>query len=626
MTGAGPDDDGVYRIRQTVANARPLNPPLAAAPADDDGPSHDFPEGYGQGGGDDGIEDPAFDFRAPVGLPVKPLGTFAGVYYYMDTLHQLRDLKAADHTKNNLAALFGMEIAFAYRAWATAQKNDNTKLRMDWERCGQVLMYECSRRGIWDMKGRLRGVGAWRGDADELIVHAGDGYAVRPIGADAEVDAGRPIAFHPPGGFGKYVYPAEPAQPRPAEEACDHRWGHDLLAVLRQWNFRREADPFLLLGWIGAAMLCGALNWRPAVWITGDKGTGKSTLQQLVERIFARGIVSVSDTTAAGIWQKVGHRAIPVAIDEMEADADNRRADAVVKLARQAASGGVVLRGGADHEGSEFTARSAFLFSSILPPPLQAQDRSRLAILELGRLDTSKPAPRHSRETLEGFGRMLRRRLWDRWPDVDECVDRYERRLREAGHTARAAMQFGTLLALADILLFDRLPDEGRLNDWAERMQPGQLSELDDEMADGNRCLDYLLTAAAPIIRGGERVNVVSLIQKAVGDPDQPMTDIDQQTANNQLQKIGVRITRPGHTGRPVLAVANNHRGLADIFRESKWSGRSDTNGNWIQPLRSIEGAKPSPSALSFDGFKARATLIPLDGLIATEKEDRDDQ
>jgi predicted ATPase len=33
-----------------------------------------------------------------------------------------------------------------------------------------------------------------------------------------------------------------------------------------------------VLGWIAAATIGGALDWRPSLWITGDLSTGKSTL------------------------------------------------------------------------------------------------------------------------------------------------------------------------------------------------------------------------------------------------------------------------------------------------------------------------------------------------------------
>ena len=43
----------------------------------------------------------------------------------------------------------------------------------------------------------------------------------------------------------------------------------------------------------------------------------------------------------------------------------------------------MVLRGGSDHQAAGFVVRSAFMFSSILIPPLLDQDLSRIAVLTL---------------------------------------------------------------------------------------------------------------------------------------------------------------------------------------------------------------------------------------------------
>ena len=43
--------------------------------------------------------------------------------------------------------------------------------------------------------------------------------------------------------------------------------------------------------------------------------------------------------------------------------------------------------GGGDHTGVSFTMRNAFLFAAINPPPMEAADKSRLAMLNRGKLD-----------------------------------------------------------------------------------------------------------------------------------------------------------------------------------------------------------------------------------------------
>jgi len=186
-----------------------------------------------------------------------------------------------------------------------------------------------------------------------------------------------------PAGHGRFVYPASAPQPRPGVRDDElkgpsgrrfnlRKPGEELLKLLGTWNWKRsEIDAQLLLGWIAAAMIGGALKWRPMAWVTGGAGTGKSTLQHLLDALFGEGgLIDCADTTAAGVYQLLGHRTLPVAIDELEADADNTRVMSVIKLARLAASGGRMMRGGSDHQSVSFEMRSCFFF--VDPDPAAA--------------------------------------------------------------------------------------------------------------------------------------------------------------------------------------------------------------------------------------------------------------
>jgi hypothetical protein len=106
-------------------------------------------------------------------------------------------------------------------------------------------------------------------------------------------------------------------------------------------------------------------------------------------------VLRTHDATEASIRQVLGKQTLPVFFDELEAEANSDRAMRVIKLARLASSAGVIYRGGSDHQATEFIARSCFYFTSILMPAMLAQDRNRLAILELGR----SPRARASRSS-----------------------------------------------------------------------------------------------------------------------------------------------------------------------------------------------------------------------------------
>jgi hypothetical protein len=107
----------------------------------------------------------------------------------------------------------------------------------------------------------------------------------------------------------------------------------------------------------------------------------------------------------------------------------------VINLARLASSGGDAHRGGQDHEGHAFKAKTCFLFSSILLPPLLQQDRNRMAILELEKIPRDAIRSSSTRPSCASRP-QLRRRLIDQWPRLDALLAKYRTALADASGTA----------------------------------------------------------------------------------------------------------------------------------------------------------------------------------------------
>jgi len=59
------------------------------------------------------------------------------------------------------------------------------------------------------------------------------------------------------------------------------------------------------------------------------------------------------------------------------------------------------------------------------------------------------------------------------------------------------------------------------------------------------------------------------------------------------------------------LAVANQHQGLAELYRGTRWGGRAGTVGVWVQSLRRLPEAMPLPKPVWIGGATLRATRIP---------------
>jgi hypothetical protein len=535
----------------------------------------------------------------PEDSPVTALGHRDGTYNYLDGCGQLRTLGEKEHNQATLDSLFASDHEWMRRNFARiGEKGEVNGTRYDALR--QALMNACFKAGIFDPAERVRGRGAWRGENGQLILHRGDA-----------VFDGR--AWQKPSLIGKHLYLADAPLPRPAGKQQPGGPGGpatELIALLNTWNLRRgEIDTRLLLGWMGAAMVGGALDWRPALWVTGGRGSGKSTLHRLISGIMAGAVISVSDATAAGIWQRLGYDSLPVIVDELEPGENISATSNIIRFARLAASGGELARGSADHKARRFTARSCFLFSSILVPPLTPQDRSRIVILNLGELRNTKP-PGLTDKGLAELGALILRRLVDQWDRYPETLDRYRAALMAESASAREADVLGTLLTISNLLL----SDEGIADDAARR-EAMQLLSFRDQGDDGGRdeeqCLSHLRTIALPL-SGQSRRTADQWISEAF-ERDGP----DAYAAIDTLAGYGMRVM-DDKNGAKVLAIANSHDGLRKIFEGTPWAGRSGASGGWVQAFRRLPGATKTEGdekvriGRGRSVLPVRVTLIPL--------------
>lgn len=609
------------------------------------------------GGQDDGpeYERPAF----PLGGPVKPLGIASDMSgsikcFYLDALGQLVGLDANNrHGKNAMIALYGRHSQFLEANWPQWSKpvREYDKAAKQWvvvkeaqivgfdqAEASRAHIEECTRRGIFDPSGKIRGRGAHRSDKGNLVLHFGDQILLPEEKADGALRARR---YADPGLHGGYVYPAFAPLMRPHHEPVGTDAGAAVLAQLNSWSYRRQLlDPMLALGAIVASQLGGFLDWRPVMWIVGPRGTGKSTLdgepsksEGFIGHLIGPGRMNTADTSAAAIRQTLKNSTVPVFVDELEPDAPKEKIDALIALARVAAGGAKGHRGGQDQQAHEFTLRSPFWFSSILQPPLQAQDRSRIVTIELKKLRDGLKKPDFFKSNAASLGARLLRRAIDQVARLDETINAYREALESAGHDARGSNVYGTLLACADLVLYDELPDDELVNEWALRCAPANLSEIREAASEEGSCLEQLLTSPVQARGGDERVALGSWVLDAVREAGNGEID---NSPNRRLQNMGVKLVNAtvkgmaeGPDGEAVpqygscnfdprkgpgwLAIAWKHRGLEPVYDATKWRG-----GVWKQALgrteHAINGVK-----VKMNHASANAVLVPLCAVLDAE-------
>lgn len=593
-------------------------------------PTDPGPPPEGDDGGDDGSVH--YDGHLPAGCPVTALGIYGDVYWYLDALGQLRSLKAKDHSRLNIQALFGEGAAdYLRRHWASLKKVAAVTpggvveqwIVTGWkpELAAEALMAQAAKAGVWSPQDRVRGTGAWPGKNGGIILHLGDALlCVDKDGRQWEEAPGLVDGYVYPSGR-RGLRPAEKAQP--AGEKGPAAW---LKSLFMRWTLERgEVDAHLMLGVSVAAMIAGALPRRPVHWTTGGYGTGKSALQDAQRWLHGPGgALQTADGTAAGIRQALKYSSFPIWIDEAEAREDNRKLAALLELARSAHTGAMAVRGGSDHENATFNLYSVVGFSSILMPPMKPQDMSRMLVFRLGPLAKGAKAPDISEDKMAKVGARLLRRVIDRWSEFPQTLTAYRGAMERAGHVARGQDVFGTTLALAHLALHDDEPHaEHDLDLWTERLPASSIAEAQPD-ADEYSCITHIMTSVVEDPHDRRRLTVADWIRMATAESSNQHTLSEAEDIGTKVERaqavlggIGMRVHRQWLT--PYLAVANQSTGLNRLMQGTHWHSAADTKGVWVQTLERLPGAtRPEPGAdgkpkkLRIGGYPSRALLVPI--------------
>lgn len=543
----------------------------------------------------------------PEDLPIEPLGMNGDTYFYLDGLHQLRSLAAEKHGRTHVLSLFARHEDYLLEKWGRRSKFGLTG-GLHTDAVSNVLMHACAKAGILDPRRHVRFAGAWSGDDGALVLHMGDRIWIR----------GR---YERPGRYGEHVYPAVPATIRPAIEAETVDAGGEVLTMLKTWQWTHRLQATLVLGWIGQGFAAGALDWRTHMIGDGERGSGKSALLKLIHGLFGSWLLATSDTTAAALYQLMAGRGQPVFIDEFEAGDNPTRKAQVVTVLRQASSGGVVQRGGDDHVGRQFTVQFPAFLTSIAPISLLPQDESRMVRVKLQPLPEGAVPPDLTPAHLNKLGARIMRRIVDQWPRFAQAYALYRATLEaEAGFDARLQDTYGTLLACADLLLYDNGAKPDEVSDLCAQLAEMVAPARAEASADQVRCLEHLLSSL--IDRGGgPKRTVASWIRQTQAFDQFRQPHLEQRTdAQRALGNFGLKVMAR-KDGTHGLFVSNSNPQLQKLFDDTPWPGHSGAIGAWAHVLRRLADHEVPKDPTRVGGQLTRGTIVPLDGMDWQEGE-----
>ena len=504
---------------------------------------------------------------------VTPVGHHNGRrVYFCRTTGDLRILSPSQHDKRTLPGLVP-----AQQLWE--RTFPGAKTRIDWDAAACELMARADAAGAWT-PARERGRGAHPG----IVLHLGD--RVHPLGR--------------PGVYGEHVYASAPALPNPLDvEPMGDDEAENILSLLSSLSWASPAAAQLLAGWIALAPLCGALPWRPHLWLTARKGAGKSvTLDQFVRPLTAGYAVTITgETTEAGIRQTLRADALPVVYDEAEGDdpAGQMRIRRLIDFIRQSSSGGIVRKGTGTQSGAiAYLCRSAFCLASIAAPNLKAADESRITHLALGNpLPAAQWRPLAARiraAVTPQAGLRLLARVLHAWPAVEANMATLRAVAGDALGSQRLGDQYGTLGAgYAAWLSTSTLTDRQASALLTSLNLPTTADAGDD---DDVVCLQALMQSR---VRDGHNQ------ERAIGELVEDARD-PHSAAHDTLRRHGVRVEAD------CIAVATRHTALAQHLAHTPWADRWGTLLARLPGARAGRDVKPR----RFAGQYLRVVEIPL--------------
>lgn len=510
-------------------------------------------------------------------------------------------------------------------------ENDKGELKIDWDSAAGALMAESHDMGQFDLD-RVRGTGCWIDgkfivfNSGEFLYIEGKKYNISDFDSHFLYVKSKPVLKS----MDKGLSPSE----------CSN-----LLQLCDMFSWEYPVCGTLLAGWLMVAPICGALPWRPHIYITGMAGTGKSTIHDnLLARVLGDcAIVTLGDSTKAGLSQSVEADALPIVFDEIENDGkfDEMRNDMVLRMARYSSSSqkGKTLKGTGDQSGAKgYVMRSCFCFSSITPSVKHYADYSRITLLPLvvNHNQGNDKQVAHYKKIMAAFKGLMGGEIHDHSfsEKFITHANRYALRIMESyrviketaqlvipNFNARIADQIGMLLAgywayksgkpitqaeakelLSKYNWEDIIPSKKQENQMVlvSRLMQHKIRFRNEEKEDTR---EITRTVA-------KLLDYVS--HNAELHPDRNY--YKQDKAKELLQDIGIRY-ETDRNGIGFVFVANSSHSLSYALLGTQWSN------NWGHSLKAIQGAESVSQPKWFGksiGYQ-RCTMVPLEVFISNE-------
>lgn len=526
-------------------------------------------------------------------FPFQFLGVNSGYYYFLQNESE-QIFKVKEGSLNNGSLLHLASLEFWSENFGYETKAGQ---RISWINAQDMIIRESNKMPAFDYN-KIRGRGIWQ-EKDYLIIHTGN----KLVFGEKEID----IKDYSVNG---HIYERMPRLNLNIikSEISDFEL-YMVKDCIDNLSIQSELEKIFFTGWCVLAPFCGALEWRPHIWITGPAGSGKTAILKMIVHkmlgdfcLYAEG-----DSTGAGIIQNIKNDSFSVIHDEVDkGHIDNLKFE--LEIARSSSyAGGNLFKGTADQSGKRYNYNIMFCLSSINHILEKKSDRSRFSIINITKnLKIKWKDFKH--EIISTFKsercEKIRSRFFYNWKIVRESIDNFRDECGISLGDQRLGDQIGTLLA-GYCLLYDM--KEYKTEEIKRICEKYRIMKIENEdtVTDELELLMKIFTTKIRYIGYENKIEdttLLNLLKRAAGIDTENTHDT---RAEKELYKYGIRLEKNK------IYIAYKYEWIKNILTGTPWVY------NYGDILKRLSFVQQRTEAIRFGNYyHGRALIMKADPVL----------
>lgn len=301
----------------------------------------------------------------------------------------------------------------------------------------------------------------------------------------------------------------------------------EILIKVQAWNWLDSSMSFYATAFIFLNPFQLYMSWRPWIYLTGSKGTGKSTFfDSIISGIYGALVSRLDKSTPHATAQTIGNTGLIPIFDEFE---KHKHIPEVLELAKLFNAGGRKTSGTPGEKANVYNLKHLAWFGSIYLPRQLGQDaaqESRMVKLEVKKLSNETPVLEKI-DALEGkkiAAKIISSMIFN-WNKIEEGANQLNKKRNEIisdlpGIEIRTVENFMYASSLLNIL---QLNQKYSVPSWAVR-------RIED---DSEKIISAILSSMTRI--DGESYSIGEVLHKT-------SSDVGERFSKN-LEQNGIKFT-----------------------------------------------------------------------------------